>query len=252
MKKLKPILIIFFCFQVAGMLVWANISKPRLLILHSYHADYSWVRDINIGLKRVLKSDARVFIRWHYLDTKRHPSKEYKQSAAIMAKRVIDTWKPNVIIALDDDAQQYVTKYYANKPGVSIVFAGVNNSPADYGYDKADNVTGVLERLPLDAVKEGFLNFKATGATPSVFFLGDQSETVKGDERWVKNYNWAPVRLVGTKLVDSLDDWRNAVKEISGETDYILVSNYRKIFREKDGKELVPPDELIKITQGLT
>ncbi|NTV15167.1 MAG: hypothetical protein HGA96_14750 [Desulfobulbaceae bacterium] len=42
------------------------------------------------------------------------------------------------------------------------------------------------------------------------------------------------------------------MKEISGQTDYILVSNYRKIFREKDGKELVPPDELIKITQGLT
>lgn len=252
MKKLKTSIIIFFCLQVAGMLVWTNISKPRLLILHSYHADYAWVRDINVGLKRVLNANSHIFIRWHYLDTKRHPAKEYKQSSAIAARRVIDSWKPDVIIAMDDDAQEYVAKYYANRKGISVVFGGVNNRPSDYGYDKADNVTGVLERLPLEAVKEGLLSFTSTGATPSVFFLGDLSETVQGDERWVKDYNWSPVRLAGTKLVDSLDEWKTAVKKAAGATDYILVSNYRKIFREKGGKELVPPEELIRITQEMT
>ncbi|MBF0558617.1 MAG: hypothetical protein HQL08_07530 [Nitrospirae bacterium] len=254
-RKLKILFIAIFSLQVALMLLWFNISKPRLLILHSYHEEYSWVRDINVGLNRVLKNKSYFSIRWHYLDTKRHPWPEYKNSVGILARRMIDEWQPKVIIAMDDDAQEYVTKYYINKPGVSIVFGGVNNEIEDYGFDKANNVTGILERLPLDAVKEGLMTFSSgkTGGSPiRVFFIGDTSETVEGDYKWVKTFKWDPLRFAGAKLVDTLDEWKTTIKQASQSSDYILTSNYRRIYRNKGGKDLVPPKELLDETVSMS
>lgn len=254
-KNLKSLLVVIFCVQVAIMLLWFNISKPRLLILHSYDEGYSWVRDINIGLNRILRNHSHFSIRWHYLDTKRHPWPAYKDSVGILARRMIDEWQPDVIIAMDDDAQEYVTKYYNNKHGVSIVFGGVNNEPEDYGFDKANNVTGILERLPLEAVKEGLMTFSAQrngGRSIRVFFIGDTSETVDGDYKWIKSFKWDPIRLVGAKLVDTLDEWKATIKQASQTSDYILTSNYRRIYRNKDSKELVPPKELIDKTASIS
>ncbi len=152
---------VFIAILVATI-IYHNAHKPRLLILHSYDEGYPWVRDINAGLKRVLNSkENRYFVRWYYLDTKRHPEAGYKKNAGLVARRMIDDWRPDVIIAMDDDAQEYVAKYYRNKPGISVVFGGVNEEPETYDYQKAVNVTGILERLPLEVVKEGLLSFSA-------------------------------------------------------------------------------------------
>ncbi|MGD0282388.1 MAG: ABC transporter substrate binding protein [Dissulfurispiraceae bacterium] len=246
---------VFIVILVAAI-IYHNVHKPRLLILHSYDEGYAWVRDINAGLRRVLKSRGnRYFVRWYYLDTKRHPETEHKKSAGLVARRMIDDWQPDVIIAMDDDAQEYVAKYYINKPGISIVFGGVNEEPETYGYQKADNVTGILERLPLEAVKEGLLTFSAKNGKRGLvrsFFIGDTSETMVGDEKWIKSFRWDPVRLIGTKLVDTLDEWKAAVRQASRSADYILTSNYRRIYRVRGEKELVPPKEMIDTTLSLS
>ncbi|KJU82619.1 ABC-type uncharacterized transport system, periplasmic component [Candidatus Magnetobacterium bavaricum] len=260
MKKIYiNILVIIFIVEVGVMLLYFNLTKPRLLILHSYHTDYSWVRDMNVGINRVLKKKSYYFIRWHYLDTKRHPWPEYKENAGRLARKMIDKWQPDVIVAADDDAQAYVTKYYVNHPKIKIVFTGVNNDLKTYGFDKAKNVTGVLERLPLVALSDGLLTFSQRhknmysgkpmdDAPIRVFFIGDKSETVVGDEHWISSFNWSPIVLVGTRLVDSLPDWQNAVREASGLADYIITSNYRKVARTQGSNELVSPKELIKAT----
>ncbi|MBF0536670.1 MAG: hypothetical protein HQL03_00280 [Nitrospirae bacterium] len=258
MKKAKlSIFAIVFIVEVGLMLMYFNISKPRLLILHSYQTDYSWVRDVNAGINRVLKNKSHYFVRWHYLDTKRHPWREYKKNAGLIARKMIDKWQPDVIIAADDDAQEYVTKYYINKPNIKIVFTGVNNELKTYGFDKAENVTGVLERVPIAAIIDGLLTFSqehaqghaqeyVNSAPLRVFFMGDTSESVKGDERWVKSFNWSPITLVGSRLVGSMHDLQETLKEASDSADYIVTANYRKIARTPGSSELVPPKEVVK------
>lgn len=257
MKRKKNIIgVAVFVSALIGFMVYHNVKKPRLLILHSYDESYPWVRDINIGLRRVLKkSEDRYFIRWYYLDTKRHPRIEYKKQIGSRACWMIDDWRPHVIIAMDDDAQEYVAKYYKNVSWVSIVFGGVNNTLETYGYDKTNNVTGILERLPLDAVKEGLETFSANRENKQplrVFFVGDQSETVKGDERWVRKFSWEPLQLIGTKLVNNLDDWKEAIQHAAQSSDYILTSNYREIHRIAGKETLVPPRELINMSISIT
>jgi hypothetical protein len=256
MKKLyMNILVIVFILELGVMLLYFNFTKPRLLILHSYNVNYSWVREMNIGINRVLGNKSYYFIRWYYLDTKRHPWPEYKENAGLIARKMIEKWQPDVIIAADDDAQAYVTKYYVNNPNIKIVFTGVNNDLKTYGFDKAQNVTGILERLPLVALSDGLLTFSRRNSHRDIhshpvriFFIGDKSETVVGDERWVRSFNWSPIVLVGSRLVDSLSDWQQAVREASDLADYIITSNYRKIARTPGSNKLVSPEELITST----
>jgi ABC-type uncharacterized transport system substrate-binding protein len=49
-----------------------------------------------------------------------------------------------MVYASDDNAQEYVTKYYVNTH-IPIVFSGVNAEPETYGFVGTSNVTGVLE-----------------------------------------------------------------------------------------------------------
>ena len=118
----KLIMAVFLIGSIV-LLVNYNIGKPHILVLHSYDKSYSWVKDVNIGLKRELDKRGDYAVTWHYLDTKRHPDDSYKNNVGIVVRRMIDEAPPNVIIAVDDDAQQYVTRYYLERPDIKIVFA---------------------------------------------------------------------------------------------------------------------------------
>ncbi len=254
-NKITIILSSLFFIQFIIMLLVFNLNKPRLLIIHSYYHDYSWVKEVNEGINQILKKENNYCIRWHYLDTKRHPWANYKIQAGKVARRLISDWKPDLIITIDDDAQEYVGKHYINDSSLKIVFCGVNNDLKKYGYNNAANVTGILERPPLDAVKEGLFTIFQTGKDSlplRVFFIGDKSETVIGDEEWCRKFNWNPIQYSGSELVDYFDDWKKAVLKARSQADVILVSNYRRVMRYRnmpDG-ELVPPDEIIGWTEA--
>ncbi|MBF0271500.1 MAG: hypothetical protein HQL98_05395 [Magnetococcales bacterium] len=242
---------IFFVLSVI-LPAWFNGSKPKIMILHSYDKNYSWVKDVNIGLHRVLDDHRECAITWYYLDTKRHPWPEFKTNAGTSIRRMIDVAPPDVIIAIDDDAQDYVTRHLIDHPTIQIVFAGVNNQPADYGFDHARNVTGILERLPMAALRETLLliaQHNAMRQPLAIRFIGDLSETVLGDEKNFRAHDMAPIRVLDSRLVDTFDAWQQAVRESAGQANFLITSNYRKIRRSATGQELVPAQELIDWTE---
>ncbi len=254
-KRLEAWLVAIFLIGSVGLLAWFNLSKPRVLVLHSYDKDYSWVRDVNAGLRRVLDKRGDLAVRWYYLDTKRHPWPEFKDNAGHVARRMIDGMPPDVIIAIDDDAQNYVARHYAGHPGIRVVFAGVNNAPADYGYDTAANVNGILERLPLDALKETLtIAAERSGRKEPlrIRFLGDRSETVLGDEKTFSSQDWTPFVVQPSRLVDTWPEWQQAVAESAADTDVLVVSNYRRITRAAVAGDaaLVPAAEVIRWTEA--
>lgn len=252
-KFAETLLVTLFLVLSLSIWGWSKVSKPRILILHSYDESYAWVRDINVGLKRVLSNEFFYQIRWYYMDTKRNPRLEYKKAAGIAARRAIDSMRPDVVIAFDDDAQAFATRYFIDHPEITVVFGGVNNNAETYGFDKAKNVTGVLERLPLAALRETFLsaeNLKFPDRPIRMGFLGDTSETVIGDSNQVKAFDWSPVKLAEVKLIDNWPAWEAAVAELSEKVDVILVTNYRKVARSTTDKSLVPAKELVDWTEA--
>lgn len=253
MRTIEKIMLGLFMGGALLLFGWYNVSKPSILVLHSYDPGYAWVRDVNLGLNRVLEHQYLYQLRWYYMDTKRHPSAGFKASAGIAARNVIAATRPDVVIAIDDDAQEFAARYFVNDPHIKIVFAGVNRAAADYGYDHAVNVTGVLERIPLDAMREALRSMGglATRAQPlRLAFLSDQSETVRADAAQLQRYAWEPLQLGALQLVDNWPAWQAAVRALSGSHDVILVSGYRALRRSASDPTLVPPREVVQWTEA--
>jgi hypothetical protein len=252
-RTVEKILLGLFLGGALLLLGWYNISKPRILVLHSYDPDYAWVRDINVGLNRVFDRKYLYQVRWYYMDTKRHPSAAFKASAGVAARNVIAAARPDVVIAIDDDAQEYAARHFANDPRIKIVFAGVNREAADYGYAGAANVTGVLERIPLAAMREALrsaANFQALARPVRVAYLGDRSETVDGDAGQVRRHAWAPLALGTVLQVDTWAEWQAGVLALSATHDVVLVSGYRRLRRSAADPALVPPREVVAWTEA--
>ena len=65
--------------------------------------------------------------------------------SARQADDLVARWKPDLIYTNDDIAQSAFAVRHLDT-ATPIVFSGVNEEPATYGFDRARNVTGVLER----------------------------------------------------------------------------------------------------------
>jgi ABC-type uncharacterized transport system substrate-binding protein len=251
MKRLRLILIIVFMAGTLAVTVTYNHYKPRVLVLHSYDLGYPWTREATQGVKRVLEQHPDYDIRWFYMDTKRHPWTEYKENSGLSARLAIDRWKPRVIVAIDDDAQEYVTKHYVNHPRIRIVFSGVNGEADDYGFVSADNVTGIFERKDLRALKEALqvFHWKRTASGPlRLVHIGDNSSSVGHDDHYMREFDWTPLVRLPSRLVGNFDEWKNAVLLVQEQTDFIVTTNYRKITRSASDRSLVPPSEVVAWT----
>ena len=115
----------------------------RVLFIDSYHAGYAWSDGITAGIQQTL-ANSGVELKIHRMDTKRNGSEEFKKEAALKAKAVIEQFKPDVVIAADDNAQKYLVVPYYKGGDLPVVFAGVNWDASPYGYP-ARNVTGMVE-----------------------------------------------------------------------------------------------------------
>lgn len=244
---------LFYIFVIGFMIIAVihNINKPIVLILHSYKDDYSWTRNVNDGLQKVLNLSSAYTLRWHYMDTKNHPSEAHKIRASILARRVIDEINPDIIVAIDDDAQEYVAKHYINAPNISIVFCGVNSTLETYGYDDAENVTGILERIPLQGLRDSLRVIKTRNPQIQdirILHLSDDSGTVQEDDLFIHNFGpeWEEIQVAPSVLVHTYRDWKKAVNLAPNEANFLIVSNYRKVY--DDAGNLVPPEEVLQWT----
>lgn len=243
-------------------LVVAHKSRtPRILVIHSYNADYAWVRDINVGLKRVFDDRYDITFRLHYMDLKNHQEEDFKRRAEEAAHKLIQSWQPDVMILFDDLAQKLVgTKYLNQDESIQIVFGGVNGNPEDYGYEGKDNVTnvtGILERKPLHALKDilerialakGF-NLQGPGAKPKIAFLGTKSASITAEIPSLNAFDWSPLIWLKPMQVDIYSQWMDRVKALSQQADILLITNYRKLKIEEGSDELAKPIDVMKTTQ---
>lgn len=254
MKTLRLAIVFAFLAAVAAAVVAFNTTKPRLLILHSYDTSYSWTRDVDVGIQRVLGGRNDYTVRWYYMDTKRHPWLDYRINEGKAVVKLIERWQPDVVVAIDDDAQEHAMKHFAHHPKVKIVFAGVNGSHTAYGYDGAPNVTGILERKPFAALKETLLLLAAQQQRTRpvrIMFLADGSESVRGDEVVYRQIDWNPIEVLPSRLVSTFDQWQEAVRFANDNgVDFIITANYRKIQRSKDSKELMKAAEVVAWTEA--
>lgn len=244
---------------LAGFIISQKAAQPRVLVIHSYHTDYPWVIQINEGIRRIFQGHQNIALRYHYMDLKNHAGDDFKRTAASTAHRTIKKWKPDVLIISDDFGQALVGQRYLNDPDIKVVFCGVNGDVGVYGYDKATNVVGILERKPLAAIRETLLmiararGFRPNGygeQKPRVLFICDTSNSVSAELENLRSYDWDPLVWIEPIRVTDFGGWKKAVQDANSGADLILVSDYREFLLPSGAKEPIDPSVIMAWTEN--
>jgi len=143
-------IIVRIWFVIPALLVMcsgASASGPyagkRILWVESYHEGFVWSDGVAAGVRKVLKQSGAM-LRIIHLDTKRNGSEEFGLKAGKDALEAMREFKPDVVMASEDNAQRYFVVPYLKGRKMPVVFCGINWDASEYGYP-APNVTGMLE-----------------------------------------------------------------------------------------------------------
>ncbi|MBF0554708.1 MAG: hypothetical protein HQK96_09175 [Nitrospirae bacterium] len=261
-------LIIVFLLLSATLVLYSSITKPIILVIHSYDPDYAWCRDITVGAHRVLKKHPNYSVKWFYMDLKNHNDPAFRRKAGIQAREAVQRWQPNVLILIDDDASELVGRHYVNNPKINIVFAGLNGEYSPYGYDKAVNATGILEHKQFQAMKETIETIEKTSkghesinksynngvadraGHVKIMYIADNSTSLAIDKIYIDQFDWRPFEYLGSYVARDFEEWKKFVIDGNNRADYILLANYRTLKRTNHAgyDELVHPNEVVQWT----
>jgi ABC-type uncharacterized transport system substrate-binding protein len=222
----------------------ARAQSDKILVVHSYHeGQKEHVVEMTRGIEEALQGvDCR--LRFFHMDTKRHTDEQWKRAAGEKAKTILAAYRPEVVIAMDDNAQKYFAKDYAGRQGPPwFVFSGVNKEPQEYGYPAA-NVTGVLERPNVGESIQ--LLLKVQPQVKNILIMADKSETTDPLIAYCKTLH-LPVTVVAYEQPLALAEWTGALDRYRDRIDAVGLYVLRTINRSATDSTKVPEQELVHL-----
>ncbi len=235
-------------FLVVGLLLLSgfNRAKPRILVMHSSDRSSSTVQRLDEGIHEVLGHNRQpMTVRWHYLGIDHLPEEDLREDAAKIGARAIEKFDPDLVIAVDDEAQQYLVSRYGGLARPKVVFTAIDQEPGVYGYAGASNVTGIVETLPLAALRETLLQARK-GQPLRLGVIGSPSATGQGQRRQVQAYDWAPHQVVAMESPSDFASWKTAIQAMEGKVDALLVLSYEGLQASPLDTSPVPPAEVVR------
>ena len=199
----------------------SRYSGKKILFVNSYHRGYPWSDGIYQAIEKALEGTGIQLMQFE-MDTKRHPSEASKRSAAEKARVLIGNFRPDVVIASDDNASKYLIVPFYKNTKLPIVFCGVNWDASDYGFPTA-NVTGMIEVQLIDQILATLREY-AKGSRIG-FIKGDDLSARKEAAFYEKRFNIK----IDKRFVKTYAEWEQAYLDLQKETDMILVGNAESI-----------------------
>lgn len=241
----KNLLIGAFLAAFIVLLGFFNATKPRILVLHSAAADSTWARQVDRGMRETLSANRRpLSVEWHYLGVDSPSAKRSPEEARIEARRAIERFDPDVLIAVDDEANSLVAREYVGRGRPCILYVSLNRPPADFGYAGAANVSGIAEHLPLAAVRNAAEELFPT-RPPTLAAIGVDNETGRAEMAQAKRFDWSPLALGAAELAITMEDWRNFAR--TNTADVLLVLGTHDL--PDAGGQIVTAAEINRWTQ---
>lgn len=191
----------------------------RCLYVSSYHAGYVWNDDIEDALEKVLHDQCE--IKKFYMDGKRNLAPEFARQKGLEAKKLIAMWKPDVVIAADDNAARYLVMPHLKNTAVPVVFCGINWTVEPYGFPYA-NTTGMVEIGPVEPLANEVRKV-VPNVGHGVFLSADEMTQDKEFALNQKVYAKHGITLVH-RPVKTMADWERAFLEAQ-KTDFIILGN---------------------------
>jgi len=191
--------VLFFLLSMCVHAMGAPSDLPRrIFILHSYESGHVCGQPQHDGVIGALgdagfKDRENLEIRSYFMDTKRkNNTPELIDEQARIALKAIRSFRPDVLVTLDDNAFRTVALDLVDEP-VSIVFCGMNGQPEDYNKTRrfmesrarpGHNITGVYEKLHfVDAIR---VHSKLFPGLKKIWIFLDMSPTGLAIHRQIK------------------------------------------------------------------
>jgi ABC-type uncharacterized transport system substrate-binding protein len=216
----------------------------KILHIMSYHSPFAWTDEQLDGFKEALDATAAEY-KVFQMDTKRHSEAAWKESKGKEARALIDSWHPDLVYTSDDDAMEYVVKYYVNTK-TPFVFSGVNKDPSAYGVEGSKNVTGITESEHIvESVK--LLKAISPGVKRIVAVFDDAPMWQPVIERMRAEIAGVPeVKIVAWDTIYTFEEYKRKIREYPRKADAIALVG---VFNFKDATGTnVPYEEVLKWT----
>ena len=204
----KSLTLILMATLLFGILLSAAV--PKIFVVYSYDKDYAWNTALANAVQETLET-VECETQYYYMDTRLRNDEQWKVKSGQIALEQMKIFDPDVVIACDDNAQQYFVSLIPEEKNTPLIFCGVNSNPSVYGYPN-EKTTGVLERpFPLQSLnvcKEIDPNIK------TVAFLGDDTSSTDGFIEFLKNQDLGDFQNVGFFKYDRFDKLLEDIKII--------------------------------------
>lgn len=200
----------------------ADIINPypgkKVLYVNSYHAGYPWSDGIEKGIRDVLRN-TEVELKIHFMDTKMKRSEAEKNEAALKARQAINAFAPDVVIASDDNASQYLIMPFYKDTDLPFVFCGVNGDSSKYGYPYR-NVTG-MEEIERNDIAFKLLRPYARGDRKGYLTV----DTLTGEYQLQYATEKLGVKFHKIYMPGTYAEWKNAYLRLQNEVDMFIIGN---------------------------
>jgi ABC-type uncharacterized transport system substrate-binding protein len=224
---------------------WADAAeRNRVLVVMSYHQEMPWENDIRLGIETELGVSPD--IRYVYLNAKNDPAGGPERAGE--AWRVFQEFRPDGVIAADDDAQSlFVVPYLKNRMPTPVVFCGVNADPGRYGYP-ASNVTGIVERAHFRE-SIAFMQQLTPGAR-SFAFISNDNPTGRGYAEQIRRESGSyPIQSYTVRLVKTMDEAVAAVRDMKKNNDALFLIAMEGL-TSRDGRPLAEKESFRVLTRS--
>ena len=223
-KKLASSFLLFFLLLPALALSGpAKTSQPyqgkKILWVDSYHEGYAWTAGIERGIRQSLQGSG-VELRIERMNTKWIVEEGCRKQAALKAKSVIKEFRPDVVIASDDNAAKYLVVPYLKNTTTPVVFCGINWDASPYGFP-CRNVTGMVEVEPVMALVRHLRRY-AKGSR-----LGYLSADTATERKLVGVYNkYFFNGQMKSYLAKNFTEFKELFLQAQQEVDMVYIANH--------------------------
>lgn len=223
-RFLRNLLIGAFLLCFVLLLGFFNATKPRILVLHSGAQGSAWVDAVDRGMRTALESNRRpVSVEWDYLGVAAPAAARNTDAAVAQARRAIDRFKPDVLIAVDDEANALVARDYVGRDDPRILYVSIDRSPDFYGYAGAANASGIAEQLPWSAIRDSLVPLFA-GRPVTLAAVGVDGVTDEATLAQMTAFDWGSATLGPVALVATAEAWRDHVERTAAADVLIVLS----------------------------
>ena len=207
------------------LLLNCSSGPPKVLYVNSYHDGYEHSDQIMEGIQETLHPRG-IIVKTIMLNSKRVTDESTIQAEVQEILTVIEDFKPDLVIASDDNAVKYLLVPHLRDTAIPCVFCGVNWSCDEYELP-TKNITGMVEIQP---VEESLNIIKRHYPQAKTMVILSDSTVMAGNEQafLVPLFERTGLTTI-YKTVSRFDQWKEAFVEANQSADIIYLHSQTAI-----------------------